>query len=282
MPPTRATTTTKGTRASTTERSPNARAARSPARPITTCPTPDVRSSVARRAMGRNGWDTRTVAAPLGIPVDVPLLGDDAAGLADFARAAERAGIARLWAPELYRSATVPLAVAAAATERIELGTGIALAFTRSPMVMALEALDLDELSGGRLVAGSRGRGAAAEPGLARRAVRPARAPHARDGGGGARADHGARRGPGRARGGRSLRRGRARAAPAPPGAPHHHPRVARRRASGHDTAGGGGGRRLPRSPGHVAGMALGPAAPRAAGRGGARRAAGARGRRAR
>jgi probable F420-dependent oxidoreductase len=104
--------------------------------------------------MGRNGWDTRTVAAPLGIPVDVSLLGDDAAGLADFARAAEGAGIARLWAPELYRSATVPLAVAAAATERIELGTGIALAFTRSPMVTALEALDLDELSGGRFVLG--------------------------------------------------------------------------------------------------------------------------------
>src|SRR5690606_31782581 len=59
-----------------------------------------------------------------------------------------------LWAPELHRSATVPLAVAAAATERIELGTGIALAFTRSPMVMALEALDLDELSGGRFVLG--------------------------------------------------------------------------------------------------------------------------------
>ena len=104
--------------------------------------------------MGRNGWDTRTVPAPLGIPVDVTLLGDDAAGLADFARAAERSGIARLWAPELYRSATVPLAVAAAATERIELGTGIALAFTRSPMVTALEALDLDELSGGRFVLG--------------------------------------------------------------------------------------------------------------------------------
>ena len=49
---------------------------------------------------------------------------------------------------------TIPLAVAAAATERIELGTGIALAFTRSPMVSALEALDLDELSGGRFVLG--------------------------------------------------------------------------------------------------------------------------------
>ena len=94
------------------------------------------------------------MASPLSIPVDAQLLGDDARELASFARAAEDAGLARLWAPELYRSATIPLAVAAAATERIELGTGIALAFTRSPMVLALEALDLDELSGGRLTLG--------------------------------------------------------------------------------------------------------------------------------
>ncbi|MGD9694527.1 MAG: LLM class flavin-dependent oxidoreductase [Thermoleophilia bacterium] len=94
------------------------------------------------------------MAPALAIPVDAQLIGEDAAGLADFARRAEAAGIARLWAPELHRSATVPLAVAAAATERIELGTGIALAFTRSPMVLALEAVDLDELSGGRLILG--------------------------------------------------------------------------------------------------------------------------------
>lgn len=90
----------------------------------------------------------------LAIPVDAQLLGDDAAEIADFARAAEEAGIARLWAPELYRSATIPLAIAAAATTRIELATGVALAFTRSPMILALESLDLDELSGGRLVVG--------------------------------------------------------------------------------------------------------------------------------
>jgi len=94
------------------------------------------------------------VGGPLAIPVDAQLLGEDPADLAEFARAAERAGIARLWAPELHRSSTVPLAVAAAATTEIGLGTGIALAFTRSPMVLALEALDLDELSGGRLTLG--------------------------------------------------------------------------------------------------------------------------------
>jgi alkanesulfonate monooxygenase SsuD/methylene tetrahydromethanopterin reductase-like flavin-dependent oxidoreductase (luciferase family) len=82
-----------------------------------------------------------------GLPVDAQLVAEGAEGLAALARAAEDAGFARLWAPELYRSATVPLAVAA-------LATGVALAFTRSPFTLALEALDLDELSGGRLVLG--------------------------------------------------------------------------------------------------------------------------------
>lgn len=91
---------------------------------------------------------------PLAIPVDGQLAGRDPAEIAALAAEAERAGLARLWAAELHRSATVPLAVAAGATERIGLGTGIALAFTRSPMVLALEALDLDELSGGRFALG--------------------------------------------------------------------------------------------------------------------------------
>lgn len=88
------------------------------------------------------------------MPLDAELLGESAADIAALAREAEDAGFARLWAPELYRSATIPLAAAAAATERIEIATGIALAFTRSPFVLALEALDLDELSGGRMVLG--------------------------------------------------------------------------------------------------------------------------------
>lgn len=87
-------------------------------------------------------------------PVDAELVGASPDEIAALARDAEEAGFTCLWAPELYRSATIPLAVAAAATERIEIATGIALAFTRSPFVLALEALDLDELSGGRMVLG--------------------------------------------------------------------------------------------------------------------------------
>ncbi|WP_067823006.1 LLM class flavin-dependent oxidoreductase [Actinomadura kijaniata] len=69
-------------------------------------------------------------------------------------RAAEDAGAEALWVPELHRSATVTAAALAAATTTARVGTAVALAFTRSPMVTALEAMDLDELSGGRFTLG--------------------------------------------------------------------------------------------------------------------------------
>lgn len=70
--------------------------------------------------------------------------------LVEVSRRAEAAGAEVLWVPELHRSATVAAAAIAAGTEQAGIGTAIALAFTRSPMVTALEALDLDEMSGGR------------------------------------------------------------------------------------------------------------------------------------
>jgi len=77
--------------------------------------------------------------------------------LADWqeaARAAEDAGFVAAWSNELHRTAFMPLAGAAVSTSTIALGTAVALAFVRSPLVTALEALDLDELCGGRLVLG--------------------------------------------------------------------------------------------------------------------------------
>ncbi|MGW5158210.1 LLM class flavin-dependent oxidoreductase [Nonomuraea wenchangensis] len=80
--------------------------------------------------------------------------GETLAEQAEAARAAERAGAEVVWVPEMHRSATVSAAALARSTESAGIGTAIALAFTRSPMVTALEALDLDELSGGRFVLG--------------------------------------------------------------------------------------------------------------------------------
>jgi probable F420-dependent oxidoreductase len=77
------------------------------------------------------------------------------AELAEAARRAEEAGFESVWATEFYdRSATVALAAMAQATEQIELGSAIAYAFGRTPVVLAAEARDLDELSGGRLTLG--------------------------------------------------------------------------------------------------------------------------------
>ena len=73
----------------------------------------------------------------------------------ELARQAEAAGFESAWAPEFHNHSG-PLALSAAAmeTERIELGTAIAWAFARSPLLTAVTALDLDEMSGGRFVLG--------------------------------------------------------------------------------------------------------------------------------
>jgi probable F420-dependent oxidoreductase len=81
--------------------------------------------------------------------------GEGIADVVESARLAERAGFASVWATEFYdRSATISLAAMAQATERIGLGSAIAYAFGRTPVVLAAEARDLDELSGGRLTLG--------------------------------------------------------------------------------------------------------------------------------
>ncbi len=74
--------------------------------------------------------------------------------LADAGRRAEAAGAEVLWVSELHRSATITAAALARTTSTAKIGTSIVLAFTRSPMITALEALDLDELTAGRFVLG--------------------------------------------------------------------------------------------------------------------------------
>src|SRR5919197_1403539 len=77
------------------------------------------------------------------------------AELAEAARLTEASGFESVWATEFYdRSATVALAAMAHATTGIELGSAIAYGFGRTPVVLAAEARDLDELSGGRLTLG--------------------------------------------------------------------------------------------------------------------------------
>lgn len=75
--------------------------------------------------------------------------------IAETARRCEQAGFASVWATEFYdRSATVAMATMAQATSRIEIGSAIAYAFGRTPLVLAAEARDLDELAAGRATLG--------------------------------------------------------------------------------------------------------------------------------
>ncbi len=71
-----------------------------------------------------------------------------------LAQAAESLGFDGLWTAETAHNPFLPLCLAAANTTRLELGTAISVAFPRSPMVMAQEAWDLAELSGGRFILG--------------------------------------------------------------------------------------------------------------------------------
>ena len=64
--------------------------------------------------------------------------------------APRRPGVECVWAPELFRSSVTQAAYLAAKTETIDVATGIAWAFTRSPFIVAVSALDIDEMSGGR------------------------------------------------------------------------------------------------------------------------------------
>jgi probable F420-dependent oxidoreductase len=83
------------------------------------------------------------------------LVGGTARPQVELARRAEAAGFASVWSAEFFNQHPYAvLGAVAEATRRIDIGTAIANAFTRSPVVHASAALDLDELSGGRMTLG--------------------------------------------------------------------------------------------------------------------------------
>ena len=73
---------------------------------------------------------------------------------AQTARRAEGLGYDGWWAFETKHDPFLGCAVAAERTERITLGTSIAVAFARNPMTVAVQANDVQALSGGRFVLG--------------------------------------------------------------------------------------------------------------------------------
>ncbi len=81
-------------------------------------------------------------------------IGFDPTGIAESARRIERLGYDGGWSAETSHDPFLPLAIAAEATERLTLGTSIAVAFARNPMTLAVVSRDLQVLSKGRFVLG--------------------------------------------------------------------------------------------------------------------------------
>src|SRR6201992_2644403 len=91
--------------------------------------------------------DAMTIPQPLG-------------RIGDLARRAQSAGFSGLLCTETGRTAYLNAAVASQAAPGLELSTGVAVAFPRSPFITAATALELQEATGGkvRLGVGTHGR----------------------------------------------------------------------------------------------------------------------------
>ena len=86
--------------------------------------------------------------------LDVGMRDYDLQAVPECARKVEAIGYGCLWTSETQHDPFLPLAVAATATSSIKLGTSIAVAFPRSPMVIAYTAWDIQKASAGRFILG--------------------------------------------------------------------------------------------------------------------------------
>src|SRR5690606_29800190 len=93
---------------------------------------------------------------------------------ASMAQAVEAYGFDCLWTPEIAHDPFLPLTHAASTTSKISIGTAIAVAFPRSPMILANTAWDLAAQSNGRFILGL---GTQIEPHITKRFSTPWSAP---------------------------------------------------------------------------------------------------------
>ena len=89
------------------------------------------------------------------VSISLRLANDDWQAASDYVVEAERLGVDCLWSAEAWgHDAVTPLAFMAARTTRIRLGTGIMQAGTRTPALLAMTAMSLNAMSGGRFLLG--------------------------------------------------------------------------------------------------------------------------------
>ena len=92
--------------------------------------------------------------------IDTTLLATDLSQIPHLTRQAETLGFNGIWISETAHDAFLPLVLAAEHSQGITLGTSIAVAFPRSPAILAYIAWDLAKYSQGRTVIGLGRRGA--------------------------------------------------------------------------------------------------------------------------
>ena len=86
--------------------------------------------------------------------IDTAVLATDLGGVGRLAAHAEKLGYDGLWTAEAGHDPYLPAALAATTTDHISIGTNIAVAFPRSPLVHAQIAWDLQSASRGRFILG--------------------------------------------------------------------------------------------------------------------------------
>ena len=86
--------------------------------------------------------------------LDAALLSAGFDDVSATARDIEARGYSALWASEVAHDPFLQLLAAGQATERLQVGTAIAVAFARSPMTLATTAYDLQRYTRGRFVLG--------------------------------------------------------------------------------------------------------------------------------
>ena len=90
----------------------------------------------------------------MGFKVDTGMYAGKLEEAGEVARLAEERGYSGLSTAETAHDSFLPLVIAAEHTSRIQIGTSVAIAFPRSPMVTAMLSWDLQRYSKGRFILG--------------------------------------------------------------------------------------------------------------------------------
>lgn len=108
----------------------------------------------SKAAGARNSFPGQRRMEGIAMKIDTQLGTFDLARVGTEAKRLEGMGFDALWSFESTHNPFLPLSAAALATSRIQVGTNIAVAFTRSPMTTAIVSWDMQRASKGRFMLG--------------------------------------------------------------------------------------------------------------------------------